>query len=68
MTAFTDYDLLAHSLEIRLFLALIIVPVSYAAIQAVSFIVRSAGSLLAKFNSFGANHVAAGTYSAAGAR
>lgn len=63
MNPIADYDLLAHSLEIRLFLALIIVPVSYAAIQTVSFIVRTAGSLLAKFN-----NVAAGAYSTAGAR
>lgn len=68
MNLFTDFDLLSHSLEIRLFLALIIVPVSYAAIQIVSFIASAAASLLAKFNSFGANHVATGAYSTAGAR
>ena len=68
MNLFTDFDLLSHSLEIRLFLALIIVPVSYAAIQAVSFLASAATALLAKFNNFGASNVATGAFSTAGAR
>ena len=67
MNLFTDFDLLSHSLEIRLFLALIIVPVSYAAIQTVSLLVSAAASLLDRFNSFGAN-IATGAYRTAGAR
>ena len=68
MNPIADFDLLSHAFELRLALAVLIVPVSYAAIQTVSGIASAAASLLAKFNSFGANNVATGAYSIAGAR
>ena len=68
MNPIADFDLLSHAFELRLFLAVMIVPVSYAAIQTVSLIASAATSLLAKFNSFGANNIATGTFSTAGAR
>ena len=68
MNHITDAALLAHTLELRLLVAVMVLPVTYAAIQLTSFIARRAGSLLAKFNSFGAASVATGNLSAAGAR
>ena len=68
MNPIADFDLLSHAFEIRLLLAVIIVPVSYAAIQAVSFLASAATALLAKFNNFGASNVATGAFSTAGAR
>ena len=63
MNHITDTDLLTHSLEIRLLLALIIVPVSFVAIETASRIYDAAKSLLTK-----ATSVSTGAYSAAGAR
>ena len=68
MNHITDTYLLANTLELRLLVAVLVLPVTYAAIQLTSFIARGAGAILDKFNSFGANHVATGSYSAAGAR
>ena len=68
MNPIADFDLASHAFEIRLLLAAIIVPVSYAATQAVSSLASAATALLAKFNSFGADNVATGAYSTAGAR
>ena len=68
MNPIADFDLLSHAFEIRLALAVIIVPVSYAAIQTVSLIANAAASLLVKFNSFGANTMATGAFGTAGAR
>lgn len=68
MNHVTDTYLLAHALELRLLVAVMVLPVTYAAIQLASFIARSAGSILAKFNAIGATTVATGNYSAVGAR
>lgn len=64
MNPITDSYLFSHALEFRLLLALIIVPLTYAAIQITSFIVRSVGSILTKTNGLGSS----GAYSAAGVR
>lgn len=63
MNHISDTYLLTHSLEIRLLLALIIVPVSFVAIETVSYIYDAAKSLLAR-----ASSVSTGAYSAAGVR
>jgi len=68
MTPVTDYYLLAHALEFRLLLALIIVPVTYAAIQSALFVGRTARSVVAKVNSLGSSNGSTAAYSAAGAR
>ena len=68
MNDVTANYLFAHALEFRLLMALLIVPLTYAAIQAIQLIVRAAGSIFAKANSVGANELSTGTYSVAGVR
>ena len=68
MNHISDTYLLTHSLEIRLLLALIIVPVSFVAIETVSRIYDTAKSLFIKASSLNSNTVSTGAYSAAGAR
>ena len=68
MNHVTDTYLLAHALELRLLVAVLVFPAMYAAIQLTSFVTRHAEAILAKFNRFGASTVATGNYSAAGAR
>ena len=68
MNDITANFLFAHALELRLLLALIIVPVTYATIQIALFVASTARSLLATVNSIGTRDVATAAYSAAGAR
>ncbi|MBS1228390.1 MAG: hypothetical protein H6R17_1667 [Proteobacteria bacterium] len=68
MNDITANFLFAHAFELRLLVAVAVLPVSYAAIQIALFIGRAAESILSKFNSAGANSVSTGAYSAAGAR
>jgi len=68
MNHITDTYLFAHAFELRLLVAVAVLPVTYAAIQIALFIGRSAESILAKANSAGANPVSTTAYSAAGAR
>jgi len=68
MSHITDTYLFAHAFELRLLVAVAVLPVTYAAIQIALFVARSAGSLLAKFNEIGASSVSTGAYSAATAR
>ena len=64
MPTITDNFLMAHALELRLLLAVTVIPATYAAIQIVSFIARVA----AKFKHAGTNDESLSAYSAAGAR
>ena len=68
MNHISDTYVLAHSLEIRFLLALIIVPVSFFAIETASRLYDMAKSLLVKTSRLSANTVSTGAYSAAGAR
>jgi len=68
MNDITANFLFAHAFELRLLVAVAVLPVSYAAIQIALFIRRSAEFILAKANSAGANPVSTAAYSAAGAR
>jgi hypothetical protein len=68
MNHITDTFFVAHAFELRLLAAVMVLPVTYAVIEFTSFIARSAGSILAKANSIGANNVSTAAYSAAGAR
>jgi hypothetical protein len=68
MNHIADSFFLTHALELRLLVAVTVLPATYAAIQLTSFIARRATAILAKFNSFGASTAATGSYSAAGAR
>lgn len=68
MTHITDTFLFAHAFELRLLLAVLVLLVTYGAIEITSFIARSAGLILAKTKSIGINNGSTGTYSAAGAR
>ena len=63
MNDITANFLFAHALELRLLLALIIVPVSYATIQLALFIGRTADYVLTSVS-----NGATTAYSAAGAR
>jgi len=67
MNSITASYLLAHTFELRLLLALIIVPVTYATIQIALFIGRAADQLITKLSSVCTHNVPA-AYSAAGAR
>jgi len=68
MNDITTNFLFAHAFELRLLVAVAVLPVTYAAIQIALFVGRAAESILAKANSAGANPVSSATYSAAGAR
>ncbi|MBS1228389.1 MAG: hypothetical protein H6R17_1666 [Proteobacteria bacterium] len=67
MNPITASYLLAHAFELRLLLALIIVPATYATIQIALLIGRTADQLITKLSSVGIHNVPA-AYSAAGAR
>ena len=64
MTDITANFLFAHALEFRLLLAVAVIPLTYAAIQTISFIARSVDAIRAKAN----NSVSTTAFSAASAR
>lgn len=66
MNTISDSFFFAHAFEFRLLLALIIVPVTFAAIQFTSLVARMAGSIVAKANRN--RESTAGAFSAVGAR
>jgi len=64
MPTISDTFLMTHTFELRLLLAVMVFPATYAVIQIVSFIARIA----AKFKHTSANAKSVSAYSAAGAR
>lgn len=64
MTHITDTFLFAHALEFRLLLAAAVIPLTYVAIQIISFIARSVDAIRAKAN----DSASTTAFSAAGAR
>jgi len=68
MNSITDSYLIAHSLELRLLLALLVIVISVLAIKVSLFVARIAGPLLAKSGSTGSGHLPTSVYSAVGTR
>ena len=64
MAPISDTFLMTHTFELRLLLAVMVFPTTYAMIQIVSFIARVAG----KFKHADTNNESLSAYSAAGAR
>lgn len=68
MNTLNDSYLLAHALELRLLLAVLVIGVSVAAIKVSLFVAGVAAPLLAKVKNLGASRLSTGAYSAVGAR
>lgn len=67
MNTLNDSYLLAHALELRLLLAVLVISVSVAAIKITQFVASVAGPLLTKVKHLGAGRGSTGAYTAVGA-